>query len=70
VDGDAILPSGPRKVGAKNQVAVPAEMLEAIGVQVGEEVVFVVNPDRRGTILIMPRALMAEIFRKGWIALS
>jgi hypothetical protein len=45
-------------------------MLEAIGVQVGEEVVFVVNPDRPGTILIMPRALMAEIFRKGWIALS
>jgi hypothetical protein len=36
----------------------------------GEEVVFVVNPDRPGTILIMPRALMAEIFRKGWIALS
>ena len=70
MDGDAILPSGPRKVGAKNQVAVPGEMLKAIGVQVGEEVFFVLNPDRPGTILIMPRALMAEIFSKGWTALS
>lgn len=70
MDGEAVLPSGPGKVGAKNQVSVPAEMLEAIGVQVGEDVVFVLNPDRPGTILIMPRSLMAEIFRKGWTALS
>lgn len=70
VDGDAIVPSGPRKIGAKNQVSVPGELLTAIGAEVGDDVFFVLNPDRPGTILIMPRALMAEVFRKGWTALS
>ncbi len=70
VDGDAIVPSGPRKVAPKNQVSVPADLLEAIGVHVGDDVFFVLNPDRPGTILILPRPLMAEVFRKGWTAAS
>lgn len=65
-----MLPSGPRKVTPKNQVSIPGELLDAIGAEVGDEVFFVLNPDRPGTILILPRALMAEIFRKGWTAAS
>ncbi|MGI9119296.1 MAG: AbrB/MazE/SpoVT family DNA-binding domain-containing protein [Acidimicrobiales bacterium] len=70
MDGPGMLPSGPRKVTPKNQVSIPGELLDAIGAEVGDEVFFVLNPDRPGTILILPRALMAEIFRKGWTAAS
>jgi bifunctional DNA-binding transcriptional regulator/antitoxin component of YhaV-PrlF toxin-antitoxin module len=70
VDADAFVPSGPRKIGAKNQVSIPGELLEAIGSNAGDDLFFVLNPDRPGTILILPRRLMAEVFRKGWTALS
>lgn len=70
VDGQAIAPSGPRKIGPRHQVCVPSELLEAIGAQVGDDLFFVLNPDRPGTILLLPRGLMAEIFRKGWTAMS
>lgn len=64
------LPQGPRRVAPKNQITVPAELLDAIGVVVGGEVFVVSNPDRPGTLVIIPRAMMEEIFRKGWTALS
>ncbi|HSH61400.1 MAG TPA: AbrB/MazE/SpoVT family DNA-binding domain-containing protein [Acidimicrobiales bacterium] len=70
MDGPPLVPSGPRKITPKNQVTVPGELLEATGLQVGDDVFLVLNPDRSGTILILPRALMAEVFRKGWTALS
>lgn len=63
------MPSGPRKVLPKNQVTVPGELLEAIGVRQGERIFLMLNPDKPGTIVIIPEPLMAEIIRKGWTAI-
>lgn len=63
-----IVPSGPRKIAAKNQVSIPADLLDAIGVAVGDDLFIVVNPDRPGTLVLMPRAIMAEVFKKGWVS--
>lgn len=65
---DPMVPSGPRTVMSKNQVSLPSEMLTLIGVSVGDGVFVVPNPDRPGTLVIIPKRLMAEIFQKGWIA--
>lgn len=54
----------------KHQVSIPAEMLAHVGVTVGDPVFVAVNPDRPGTLVIIPSQVMAEIFRKGWTAVS
>jgi bifunctional DNA-binding transcriptional regulator/antitoxin component of YhaV-PrlF toxin-antitoxin module len=59
-------PHGPRKIGAKNQVAVPAELLEAIGAQVGDGLWFAINPDRPGTLVVLSRSQAIEVFNAGW----
>ena len=64
-----IVPQGGRKVAPKNQVSIPAELLEAIGVEVGDHVWLMTNPDRPGTLVILPRSVMAEVVAKGWTAL-
>jgi bifunctional DNA-binding transcriptional regulator/antitoxin component of YhaV-PrlF toxin-antitoxin module len=63
-------PHGPRKVGAKGQITLPEELLTAIGAGTGANVWVTLNPDRPGTLVIIPQALMMEVFRKGWTALS
>lgn len=60
---------GPRRVGAKSQVSVPAELLESIGVDVGDNVWFMANPDRPGTLVMLSREMMAEVVQKGWTAI-
>lgn len=67
---DPLVPSGPRKIAAKNQISIPSEYLAEIGVRVGDDVFIAVNPDRPGTLVIIPRLLMSDIFRKGWTAAS
>ena len=62
-------PKGPRKIAPKNQVSVPRELLDAIGVQVGEAVYVGLNPDKAGTLVVIPQKLMDDIFQKGWTAL-
>lgn len=64
-----IVPDGPRKVTSKNQVSLPAEQLESIGVGVGDSLWVMPNPDRPGTLVLMPRRLAAEVFAKGWTSL-
>lgn len=70
MDDTPIVPIGPRKVAPKNQVSIPAELLGAMGIVVGDDVFFVLNPDRPGTVVMMPRSVMAEVFRKGWTSVS
>lgn len=67
---DTPVPMGPRKIAAKQQVSVPAELLAVIGLAVGDEVWISLNPDRPGTLVVMPRSVMEDVFRKGWTALS
>lgn len=65
-----ILPHGPRRVAPKNQVSLPAELLGAVGVSIGDNVWVALNPDRPGTLIVIPQTLMMEVFRKGWTALA
>ena len=52
------IPQGPRKIGPKNQISIPAELLEGIGLAQGGEVFLAPNPDIPNTLLIIP----AELF--------
>lgn len=54
----------------KNQISIPSEMLAEIGVAVGDSVFIAANPDRPGTLIVIPWPMMADVFRKGWTALS
>jgi hypothetical protein len=65
-----IVPVGPRRIAPKQQISVPVELLEAVGVAVGSNVWLAANPDRPGTLIIIPGPMIAEIFRKGWTAVS
>jgi hypothetical protein len=67
---DDPLPDGPRRVGHKQQVSIPLHMLQVIGVEVGDQVWIMLNPDRPGTLLLIPRSMMSSIVEKGWTALS
>lgn len=64
------VPIGPRRIAAKNQVSIPTELLAAIDSAVGDGLWLAVNPDRPGTLVVMPRSIMEEVFQKGWTAVS
>jgi hypothetical protein len=59
------VPRGPRRIGPKNQVSVPAELLAAIGVEQGQDVWIAINGDRPGTLVVIPEPLMELVFRSG-----
>lgn len=65
-----IAPAGPRKVAPRGQVSIPRELRDAIGIDIGDDVWMSVNPDRPGTLVLIPRPLMMELFRKGWTAVG
>jgi hypothetical protein len=62
-------PDGPRVVGSRNQVTLPPDQMKAIGVAPGDPVWIALNPDRPGTLVILSREGIEDIFRKGWVAL-
>jgi bifunctional DNA-binding transcriptional regulator/antitoxin component of YhaV-PrlF toxin-antitoxin module len=64
-----LVPSGPRKVLPKKQLTIPGELLEAIGVHQGDRVFLMLNPDKPGTIVVIPEPLMAEVVREEWTAI-
>jgi hypothetical protein len=43
--------------------------MKAIGVAPGDPVWIALNPDRPGTLVILSREGIEDIFRKGWVAL-
>lgn len=65
-----MVPSGPRRIAAKNQISLPTEYLGVIGTGVGDDLFVAVNPDRPGTLVLIPRPLMAQIFEKGWTSIG
>lgn len=67
VDGPPLLS---RKVGPKNQINLPAEYLGPMGIQQGQQVYIGPNPDKPGTLVIVPEQTMALIFEKGWTAVE
>jgi hypothetical protein len=44
--------------------------MEQLGIEPGADVWIGINPDRPTTMVVVPRALAIELFRKGWTALS
>lgn len=70
VDPPDVVPYGPRRVAAKGQISVPGQLLDLIGVAIGEDVWLVANPDRPGTLVVMPRTAMRELFEKGWTSVG
>lgn len=59
------VPHGPRRIGPKNQVSFPAELLAAIGVAQGQDVWIAVNSEHPGTLIVIPEPLVELIFRSG-----
>jgi len=60
---------GPRPVQGNGNVSVPRELWRALGIELGNaEVHFALNPDKPGTLVVIPDSLMADIFEKGWTA--
>ena len=62
------IPDGPRKLQGKGLVTIPEHLQRAVGLQLGDDVWLVVNPDKPGTLVVIPANVMAEIFKKGWTA--
>lgn len=61
---------GPRPVQKTGNVSVPRGLWKAVGVDPGRgRVHFAINPDKPGTLVVIPDALMADLFQKGWTAL-
>jgi len=63
------VPHGPRKVTSKNQISIPEELLRSVGVTVGHNVFLMINPDKPGTLVLFPQALLARVIEKGWTGL-
>ena len=56
---------GPRSITAKNQLVLPPELLEQVGLRVGDKVHLLLNDDLPGTIIIMPVALFNQAVEAG-----
>jgi len=63
VDG---APDGPRTIGDRNQVTLPSDQLAQVGLRSRDPVWVAVNPDRPGTLVLMPQEVVEQIFLKGW----
>ena len=48
-------PKGPRKIARKNQVSVERELLDGSGAKVGDAVNICLNPDKPGTLAVIPQ---------------
>ena len=62
------MPDGPRKLQGKGLVTISEELRTAVGLALGDQVWVAVNPDKPGTLVVIPRGVMMEVFRKGWSA--
>lgn len=58
-----------RKIGPKNQLNLPGEYMVALGMSQGEHVYIGPNPDRPGTLVVVPEAIMRTVLEKGWTSL-
>ena len=67
---DPPVPEGPTKLGDKGQITVPKALRAALGLHPGSQVWVSLNPDRPGTLVVLPREVMQEVFEKGWTAIG
>lgn len=58
-----MIPHGPRDIGAKRQIALPVELLDRVGLSIGDSVYVAEADDPQGALLILPEQMV-----EGWIA--
>jgi ABC-type lipoprotein release transport system permease subunit len=56
--------SGPRR-----NVSIPEELAEYLGVDTGDKVYLMVNPDRPGTVVLLTAAGIRDVVMKGWTSI-
>lgn len=59
-----------RKIGPKNQLNLPAEYMTELGMQQGDYVYIGVNPDKPGTLVVIPESRMRALLEKGWTSIA
>jgi antitoxin component of MazEF toxin-antitoxin module len=55
-----------RKIGPKNQLNLPSEYMAALGMSQGQQVYVALNPDRAGTLVVVPEAAMRSLLEVAW----
>jgi hypothetical protein len=65
-----IVPYAVNTITTKTQLTLGADALRGVQVAIGDRLWIVTNPDRPGTLVLIPDAIMAEIFEKGWRAVG
>lgn len=59
-----------RKIGPKNQFNVPAEYMTALAMKQGDHVYVGLNPDKPGTLVLIPESTMRTLLEKGWTSIG
>jgi bifunctional DNA-binding transcriptional regulator/antitoxin component of YhaV-PrlF toxin-antitoxin module len=63
---DGFVLDGPRRVQQRHQITLPEDQLRLLGLTQGSRVWIGINPDKPGTLVVVPEPVYAEILRKGW----
>jgi bifunctional DNA-binding transcriptional regulator/antitoxin component of YhaV-PrlF toxin-antitoxin module len=58
-------PYGPHRVTANRQVAIPKDLMDRLRLRVGDQIYFMENTDRPGTLMIVPVDLMVRWLEAG-----
>lgn len=59
-------PYGPRTLGARSQVVVPAQIAEALHLESGDELWFTLDEERPGCALLVPGEIASAVWEEGW----
>ena len=51
------------------RVSLPSDLLEYLGLDTGDKVYLMVNPDRAGTLVLLTPSVMRDVVMKGWASL-
>lgn len=62
--------SEPRTIsGPRRNLSLPSELAAYLGVDTGDKVYLMINPDRPGTVVILNATTMQNLVMKGWTSL-
>lgn len=59
------MPHGPREIGKTRQISLPAELLEAVRLEVGDKVYVALADDPPGALLVLPLELVVRWIDRG-----
>lgn len=61
-----MLPHGPRPIGKNRQVGLPRAVVEALHLDAGDGVWFVLAEELPGCAVMLPAEVTSDIWMKGW----